>query len=66
MYGMKITVTITKDDKDFSETEQRYSNMSYDNMQTAQGAIVRSLLALGDAKLSQNNPSSTQAYDHKR
>lgn len=64
-YGMKIKVTITKDDEDFAETDQEYHNMNYDAMQLVQGTLVRSLLELGDAKLSNRQPQANASTDRK-
>lgn len=50
-YEMKLTMTITKNGADFAKTTQEYANMNYDAMQTVQGTVVKSLLALGDAQI---------------
>jgi hypothetical protein len=53
-FKVKVTMEITKDGEDFAKTTAEYSNMDYDNMQLLQGTIVKSVVGLGDAKLSGN------------
>lgn len=53
-YTTVITVKITSDESgsgDFADYTAKYSNQSYDSMQTLQGTLVMALKGLGDAKL---------------
>lgn len=52
VYETTVTIHVTKNGKFHHETASRHGNQSYNAMQTAQGAVVRAGLALGDARMS--------------
>lgn len=46
MFGMKVQVTITKDDEPFSATTQEYSNMEYSDVVAVEKVLIGAVAQL--------------------